>query len=136
MVVLNSRKEIEAGSPAASRLAAAEAALKAEQQARAFAERSLQEVRATLQAPQTRLAHAELAHRQALAAERARREQAEVAVQAAITAREAAERQLCASWLLVSTGTGAEERAAPRRLRPLGQPVSNVLPGRRGNRSW
>ena len=125
VVVLNSRKEVEAGSPAASRLAAAEAALKAEQQARASAERSLHDARATLQALQTRLAHAELAHSQALAAERARREQAEAAVQPAITAREAAERQVRELMFRLSGAAWKSERRAEiASARPAGKQPS------------
>jgi hypothetical protein len=90
VVVLNGARErgADATGPM-NRVAAAEAALRNERAARERAERSLQEAVANVQALQTRLAHAELAHREALAAERAARERAEQALAEAKATREA-----------------------------------------------
>jgi hypothetical protein len=95
VVVLNPSREHDPDGPApVNRIAAAEAALRAELPARGQAERSLRETQATLQQVQTKLAHADLAHAEALAAERRGRERAEVALAEAIVAREALERRL------------------------------------------
>jgi len=70
-----------ADAPPVNRVEMAEVALKAERGAREQAERLLREAQASLHALQTRLAHAELAHREELAAERQARELAERALQ-------------------------------------------------------
>ncbi|MBN9560505.1 MAG: hypothetical protein J0H14_07210 [Alphaproteobacteria bacterium] len=93
--VLSPSREHGPGGPApVNRIAAAEAALRSERVARERAERSLRETQATLQHVQTKLAHADLAHGEALAAERRGREQAEAALAEAIVAREALELRL------------------------------------------
>jgi len=95
VVVLSQSREHGPDGPApVNRIAAAEAALRAELAAREQAERSLRETQATLQHVQTKLAHADLAHREALAAQREGREQAEAALAEAIVAREALELRL------------------------------------------
>src|SRR6185437_14775023 len=93
--VLSPSREHGPGGPApVNRIAAAEATLRSERVARERAERSLRETQATLQQVQTKLAHAELAHSEALAAERRGREQAEAALTDAIVARETLELRL------------------------------------------
>ena len=64
VTVLNRHRPDEADGPSASR-AAVEAALQDERAARAKAERSLQDALATVHDLQTKLGHAELAHREA-----------------------------------------------------------------------
>jgi hypothetical protein len=73
-----------AGNGPSNRLVAAEAALRTEKAARDAAERSLKEATATVQSLQTKLAHAELAHAEALAAEHDLRLAAEAALEAAM----------------------------------------------------
>lgn len=66
------------------RLTALEAAMDAERTAHAATRRALADAQAAQQAAQTRLAHAELAHREALATERQARKSAEDALAAAL----------------------------------------------------
>jgi hypothetical protein len=77
VIVLNSRGDRGANPSPRNRVVAVEAALEAERAARASAERSLQEALTLIQSLQTKLAHAELAHSEALAAERKKREYTE-----------------------------------------------------------
>ena len=72
VTILNRHRSDEADGLSASR-AVIEAALRDERAARAKAERSLQEALATVRDMQTKLGHAELAHREALAATQAAR---------------------------------------------------------------
>ena len=78
----------DAGSNEAA--AAVQAALAAEQAARIAAERSLTEALAVVRSLRTTLAHAELAHGEALAVERQARERAEVKLRDTIAACEMA----------------------------------------------
>jgi hypothetical protein len=95
VVVLSQSREHGPDGPApVNRIAAAEAALRSERAARERVERTLRETQATLQHVQTKLAHADLAHGEALAAERRGREQAEAALAETIVAREALEARL------------------------------------------
>jgi hypothetical protein len=95
VVVLSPSREHGLDGPApVNRIAAAEAALRSERAARERAERTLRETQATLQHIQTKLAHADLAHSEALAVERRGREQAEAALAEAIVVREALEARL------------------------------------------
>jgi hypothetical protein len=95
VVVLSPSREHGPDGPApVNRIAAAEAALRSERAARERAERTLRETQATLQHIQTKLAHADLAHSEALAVERRGREQAEAALAEAIVVREALEGRL------------------------------------------
>ena len=71
-----------------------QAALNGERTARADAERLLAEAQATIQSLRTKLAHAELAHNEALGRERLAREHAQTARQEAAAARELAEQRL------------------------------------------
>ena len=93
VVVLSGPKDPAAAAPAAgNRLAAVEAELRSERAAREKAEQSLREAQASVERLETKLAHAELAHAEALGAERQAREQAERALgeaREAIAAREA-----------------------------------------------
>jgi hypothetical protein len=95
VVVLNSSRERGPDSPApVNRIAIAEAALRTERAMRERTERSLREMQATLQQLQTKLGHTDLEHREALAAERRGREQAEAVLAEAVAAREALEARL------------------------------------------
>jgi hypothetical protein len=91
VVVHSASREGNDGTAPVNRIAAAEQAARAERNAREQAERALAEAQATVQHLRTQLAHAEMAHREALAGERRAREQAELALQEAAIARAAAE---------------------------------------------
>lgn len=88
VVVLN-RSENDPAGALKARVAELEAALEAERTAHAVTKRAWQEAQSAAQALQTRLAHAELAHRDALEVERQTRETVEAALR---EARAAAER--------------------------------------------
>lgn len=76
VVMLNSRGDAES-TALRDRNAALDTALDSEKAAHAATRRQLQEAQAAVQALQTRLVHADLAHADALASERKAREQAE-----------------------------------------------------------
>ena len=82
VVVLNSRGDTDPTAVFKARVAELEAALEAERTAHGATRRLLHEAQATVQAQQTRLAHAELAHSEALAVERTARQAAEEGLQA------------------------------------------------------
>ena len=82
VVVLNRSGDAESGG-AKERIASLEAALETERAAHAGTKRHLQEAQAAQQALQTRLAHTELAHSEALGVERQARRAAEEALAAA-----------------------------------------------------
>ena len=82
VVVLNSRADNDPTAVFKVRVAELEAALEAERTAHGATRRSLHEAQVAIQAQQTRLAHAELAHSEALAAERNARQAAEETLQA------------------------------------------------------
>ena len=88
VVVLNSRSDNDPTAAFKARIAELEAALEAERTAHGATRRSLHEAQAAAQAQQTRLAHAELAHSEALATERNARQAAEEALQAHLAASE------------------------------------------------
>ena len=88
VVMLNGRGDAEA-SAAKERIATLDAGLEAERAAHAVTRRTLQETQAANQALQTRLAHADLAHGEALVAERQARKQAEDALAATTAPRPA-----------------------------------------------
>jgi hypothetical protein len=90
VVVVNSSSRDDASGPV-NRIAAAEHAARSERHAREQAERALSDAQSTIQQLRTQLAHAEMAHREALAAERATREVVEQALREANEARAAAE---------------------------------------------
>ncbi len=97
VVVLNGVREHPGdAAPAGNRLAAVEAALATERSARERAERSLADALSTVQHLRTQLGHADLAHQEALQAERAGREAAETALSEAVAARDAAEQRFAA----------------------------------------
>jgi len=73
------------------RVVTLQAALDGERTARAGTERALVEAQATLRSLQAKLAHADLAHGEALAVEQRAREQAETALRDAVSAHEQAE---------------------------------------------
>jgi hypothetical protein len=82
VVVLNSRSDNDPTAILKARVAELEAALETERAAHGATRRSLHEAQAAAQAQQTRLVHAELAHREALAVERSARQAAEESLQA------------------------------------------------------
>lgn len=86
VVVLNSRSDNDPTAAFKARVAELEAALDTERAAHATTRRTLHEALGNVQALQTRLAHAELAHEEALAVERRARKDAEDTLQAHITA--------------------------------------------------
>lgn len=81
VVVLNSRSDNDPTAGFKARVTELEAALETERTAHGVTRRSLQDAQAALQASQTRLAHAELAHAEALSLERRAREAAEESLQ-------------------------------------------------------
>lgn len=93
VVVLNSRSENDPVAAFKARIAEIEAALDTERNAHGATKRTLQEAQASVQALQTRLAHAEFAHGEALATERRARKEAEDSLQArlALEAEQAAD---------------------------------------------
>lgn len=129
------------GAAPGGQAAALRADLDAERAARAGAERTLAEAQATIRSLQAKLAHTELAHAEALAAERRAREQAEVALREAVSAREVAERRLNDAAARASvgapkprpktqratTGKPASRTPAPKGREP--KPVKWWLPG-------
>ncbi len=125
VTLVNRHRPDEADGPSASR-AAIEAALQDERTARARAERSLQEALATVHDLQTKLGHAELAHREALDTAQAARAAADT-LRAEHQERElrwtqdlAAERaaRTAAEAALIETAS-APGQAARTRRRPL-----------------
>ena len=88
VVVLNSRSDNDPTAVFKARVAELEAALEAERTAHSGTRRSLHEAQAAIQAQQTRIAHAELAHSEALAAERSARQAVEESLHARSTAPE------------------------------------------------
>ncbi len=122
VVVLSGSREHGPDAPApVNRLAAAESALDAERAARERAERSLHEALAAVQHLQTQIAHANLAHREALAAEQRAREAAE---QARATAEQA-----CAE------ATTAREALATELEAIKAAPPPEPAPARRARRA-
>ncbi len=97
VVVLNSRGDNDPTAVFKARIAELEAALEAERVAHGATRRSLHEAQAAVQAQQTRLAHAELAHSEALAAERNARQAAEESLQARLVVPEQAASPLVAA---------------------------------------
>lgn len=125
VVVHSSREAGNDGAAPINRIAAAEAAARTERNAREQAERALAEAQSTIQHLRTQLAHADIAHREALAAERSAREQAEVSLREANEARAAAEAR-SATQLFIRRPRrppeehaidGVEAGAAPQRRR-------------------
>jgi len=125
VMLSGSRDAAASGPPPVNRVAAAEAALRAERAAHEHAEQSLREALAHVQRLQTQLAHAEMAHREALAAEQHRREVAEQALAEATAAREALEQRMAeaeaapvqaqAADVASKTKTSRAKPAKPRR---------------------
>lgn len=108
VVVHSSRDSGGDGAAPVNRIAAAETLARSERTAREQAERALAEAQATIQNLRTQLVHGEMAHREALAAERRAREAAETALGEANEARAAAEARAAESTYI----------RRPRRPRP------------------
>jgi len=81
VVVLNGRTDADPAASFRARIAELDAALEAERHAHGLTRRSLQELHTSVQSLQTRLVHTELAHRDAMAAERRLRKEIEDAMQ-------------------------------------------------------
>ena len=88
VVVLNSRSDNDPTAVFKARVAELEAALETERAAHGATRRLLHEAQAAVQAQQTRLVHAELAHNEALVAERSARQAAEESLKARLTVSE------------------------------------------------
>lgn len=138
VVVLNSRGDNDPVAAFKARVTEIEAALDTERNAHGATKRMLQETQASVQALQTRLAHAEFAHGEALAAERRARRDAEDSLQAqlALETEQAAESIGDAPVAaIVSAPKKAVRKAArvprtPKVAEP--QPVKWWLPNFRG----
>ena len=115
VVMLNSRGDADA-SAAKERIGALETALEVERTAHAATKRTLSDAQAANQALQTRLAHSELAHGEALAAERQARKLAEDAQAAAAAPRRAE--------------PAMKARAAEPAIKPPRKPRANAAPPR------
>ena len=113
VVVLNSRGDNDPAAPFKTRVAELEAALEAERTAHGATRRFLHEAQATVQAQQTRLAHAELAHSEALAAERSARQAAEDSLQARLAE---AEQPLPAPAVVPPSPAVAKPKLAARKV--------------------
>lgn len=122
VVVLNAAKDpgVAGQASAQNRVAAVEAALRAERAAHERTEQALKEALSAVERLETKLAHAELAHGEALAAERASRESAERARDEAVAAKAGLEARL------------AELTAMPTRAR--GRPAADADTPARGRR--
>jgi len=135
VVVLNSRSDTDPTAPFKARNAELETALDAERSAHGATKRALHEAQAQVQALQTRLAHAEFAHGEALDAERRAWRDAEASLQAQLAAQvEQPAELLMASPALVASGTPRKTvRKTPRMPRASKvkeqQPVKWWLPG-------
>jgi len=130
------------GAAPVNRIAAAEQAARAERSAREQAERALAEAQTVVQHLRTQLAHAEMAHREALSSERNAREQAELALREATEARAAAEARISEletaprprrvyTEVVADADASSEEAPVPRRpkVQRLGP---DGLPRKRG----
>jgi hypothetical protein len=109
---------------AAANGAAMQAALDHERAARTSAERLLAEAQATIQSLRTKLAHAEMAQADALAAERHARERAEAALREAVAAREQTEQK--------PSKTTARTRTAPEPHTSSAKPASKTPAAKKG----
>jgi len=123
VVVLNPARDAAATGPATphSRIAAAEAALKAERLAHQQTEQALKDAQAAVGRLETKLAHAEMAHGEALAAERASRESAERARDEALAARAALEARVAELTPVERPRRGRKPAAAPA-TKPAAKP--------------
>jgi hypothetical protein len=106
-------RSADSSGPHGSRSAIAEAALQAERSAHAATRRLLEEAQASVQSLQTRLAHAELAHREALAAAEVSRSVAPAAEPVAAAVTDNAEYAEIESPLPRRRGRPRLERPAP-----------------------
>ena len=133
VVVLNSRSDNDPTAVFKARVAELEAALETERAAHGATRRSLHEAQAAVQAQQTRLVHAELAHNEALAAERSARQAAEESLQTRLAAPEQpVASPVAAPALAAPAKPKAAARKAPRVPRVSKkepQPVKWWLPG-------
>ena len=128
VTVLGGHKEKDGAAALRARVATLESDLHAEQAARARAEQALRAGNAAIQALETRLAHMAIASREALAAERTDREQAEAGLRKVAPApRAAAQRAARAAPAVVRRAVKA--KAKPRQGGKAGEVVAAWLPG-------
>lgn len=135
VVVLNSRSDNDPTAPFKARVSELDASLETERVAHGATRRALHEAQASVQALQTRLAHAEFAHGEALAVERRARKEAEDSLQAHL----ALEPVLVAAFAATSPplATSAKPKSGTRKVprtprvsrTPEPQPVKWWLPG-------
>ena len=133
VVVLNSRGDNDPTAVFKTRVAELEAALEAERTAHGATRRSLHEAQAAVQAQRTRLAHAELAHSEALTAERNARQAAEESLQTRLaTSEQSAPLPVAAPPLQAAAKLKPAARKTPRAPRAAKakepQPVKWWLP--------
>ncbi len=116
VVVLNSRGDNDPVAAFKARVSEVEAVLDSERNAHGATKRVLQEAQANVQALQTRLAHAEFAHGEALAAERRARKEAEDSLQAqlALEAQESTEPVADADMIEITSSPKKAARKVPR----------------------
>ena len=133
VVVLNSRSDNDPTAVFKARVAELEAALETERAAHGATRRSLHEAQAAVQAQQTRLVHAELAHNEALAAERSARQAAEESLQTRLAAPEQPVASPVAAPALAAPAkpkaTARKAPRVPRVSKKEPQPVKWWLPG-------
>jgi len=126
VVVLNSRSDNDPTAAAKARAAELEAALDAERAAHGGTRRALQEAHANVQALQTRLAHAELAYKEALAVERGARRAVEESLQAQIAPKVGQSDASPAQ--AASSGVPAKTKPAARKMPRVPRAVKNSEP--------
>ncbi len=131
VTIVGRHRPDEADGPSASR-AALDAALQDERVARARAERALQEALATVRDLQTKLGHAELAHREALDAVQATRAEADAlraehGEQALRWAEDLAAERAARAAAEAALAEAASVRGSGRRTRPSASPAQPRL---------
>lgn len=113
VVVLNNRSDNDQTAPFRARVAELDAALETERAAHGTTRRTLHEALGNVQALQTRLAHAELAHEEALVAERRARKEAEDELRAHMAAR--VEQPTISALVVAPTAAIAKAKPAVRK---------------------
>ena len=122
VVHMSGQRDGDAVATSRGRIAALEAALEAEQAARAKAEHQAQASLAQVHALETKLAHVELSAREVMETERQGREQAEADLRLAIAARDAAQQELSDRPVAVAPEPVKERVKPPRVARPKAGP--------------
>ena len=117
VVVLNNRSDNDPTAPFKARVAELDAALDAERNAQGALRRSLHEALGNVQALQTRLAHAELAHKEALTVEQRARKEAEDNLQAHVSSQ--AVQPLTLPLMAISTMPIVKPKPATRKTQKV-----------------